>query len=284
MASINFSRAFKSSSARRFASSNSLRYRLLRVISRQIIIRKKMESRTAPTAMPPIMRAERWRTYCSFSASICARCITFSSYSLTKLSIWAVSCVSNRRNCTFLRRIVVFFWARFCSLAIRIFWCSESVGLYASRMVSVATSNEVFTNTAVSCLEGTKASAKRLKNPFFLGFVMRESRVVIMRCCTRCWVTTESCSAIISSISLAESKLSFASLNTRSIWIVFLSFSRKRTNKLSVIRLCWSSDAESVSISRWTNTREKSNIANKREYPIAIFTLVKREGAIILII
>lgn len=46
-------------------------------------------------------------------------------------------------------------------------------------MVSVATSNDVFTNTALSCLEGENTSASRLKNPFFLGVVINESRLVI---------------------------------------------------------------------------------------------------------
>ena len=84
-------------------------------------------------------------------------------------------------------------------------------------MVSVATSNDVFTNTALSCLEGENTSASRLKNPFFLGVVINESRLVMTRCCTRCWVMTESCSEMISSISEAERRLSFASLNTRNI-------------------------------------------------------------------
>ena len=231
-------------------------------MSRTIKIRKKTESSTAPIAIPPMVRAERILTSCCISASWRARKVISSSYCFIRLSILAVNCEFIRWYFVLVRRIVFRRCNRFSSVAIRIFCWRESLEVVGSRIVSVATSMEVLTSTALSCLVGTNTSANLLKKPFFLGVVSKESRLVITRCCTRCWVMTESCSEIISSISEAESKLSFASLNTRSICIVFRSFSCSRVNRLSVRRFSWSSAADNVSISRCTNTREKRRIAS----------------------
>ena len=229
-----------------------------------INIKKKADRNTAPIAIPEIVRAERILTACCCSASWSARWVISSSYPFIKLSILAVNCVFIRWYFVLVRRMVFFRCKRFSSVAIRIFCCKESLEVAGSRIVSVATSKEVLTSTALSCLEGTNTSANLLKKPFFFGAVSRESRLVMTRCCTRWWVMTESCSEIISSISDAERRLSFSSLNTRNIWIVFRSFSWRRANKLSVRKFCWLSAADNASISRCTNTNEKRRIASSK--------------------
>ena len=126
---------------------------------------------------------------------------------------------------------------------------------------------------AVSFLGGTNTSPKRRKKPFFLGLVTTVSRWVMIRRCTRCWVITESCVAIIFSISREDTILSFASLSVRNIRMVFVSFSRSKAIRLSVHWTSRLSESIRFSISLCTKNREKSNTASNKVYPTVILTL-----------
>lgn len=107
-------------------------------------------------------------------------------------------------------------------------------------------------------LWGDKHFTQTTEKPFFRGRVTTVSRCVMIRCCTRCWVTTESCWAIICSMSLVDTMLSFASLSVRSILIVLVSFSRIKASTLSVHCTSRSSVRIRFSISRCTKNKEKT--------------------------